>query len=139
MARGQGVASREARTQTSGPSGSASTAQGWIPAPRSCRRAPRPISRSTSASYEQPRGLMSRCRRFLTTLPSGTERRNGRTLAELAGDATPDGMQQLLNFHSWSADAVRDDLRGYVTAAMSDPGDATFPSLTLTCRHPMVG
>jgi hypothetical protein len=44
------------------------------------------------------------------------ERKNGWTIAELAGDATPDGMQRLLNFYSWSADDVRDDLRGYVAA-----------------------
>ena len=30
---------------------------------------------------------------------------------------TPDGMQRLLNFYSWSADEVRDDLRDYVVAA----------------------
>jgi SRSO17 transposase len=31
-------------------------------------------------------------------------------------------MQRLLNFYSWSADEVRDDLRDYVTAAIGDPG-----------------
>jgi SRSO17 transposase len=30
-------------------------------------------------------------------------------------------MQRLLNFYSWDADAVRDDLRGYVLDALSDP------------------
>jgi SRSO17 transposase len=30
-------------------------------------------------------------------------------------------MQRLLNFYSWSADAVRDDLRGYVLAAIGNP------------------
>ena len=60
------------RTQNSLPSGSASTAQGDAPCPTSARRAPRPISRSTSASCEQPAGLTSRCRRFLAALPSGT-------------------------------------------------------------------
>jgi SRSO17 transposase len=29
-------------------------------------------------------------------------------------------MQRLLNFYSWSADDVRDDLRGYVTAELGD-------------------
>jgi hypothetical protein len=28
----------------------------------------------------------------------------------------------LLNFHRWDADAVRDDLRGYVLDHLSDPG-----------------
>jgi hypothetical protein len=49
-------------------------------------------------------------------LPSRSERKNGWTIAEFAGDATPDGMQRLLNFYSWSADDVRDDLRDYVAA-----------------------
>jgi SRSO17 transposase len=39
--------------------------------------------------------------------------KNGWTLAEAAGDATPDGMQRLLNAVSWDADGVRDDLRAY--------------------------
>jgi hypothetical protein len=31
-------------------------------------------------------------------------------LAELAGEATPDGMQRLLSTAQWEAEAVRDDL-----------------------------
>jgi SRSO17 transposase len=42
-------------------------------------------------------------------------------IAEQAGDLTPDGMQRLLNFYSWDADAVRDDLRGYVLNHLGDP------------------
>ena len=41
--------------------------------------------------------------------------------SKFAGDATPDGMQRLLNFYSWSADDVRDDLREYVAAELGDP------------------
>ena len=41
--------------------------------------------------------------------------KNGWTLAEAAGEATPDGMQRLLNAAAWDADGVRDDVRGYVT------------------------
>jgi SRSO17 transposase len=40
--------------------------------------------------------------------------KNGWTLAEAAGDATPDGMQRLLNSAAWDAGGVRDDVRGYV-------------------------
>ena len=36
------------------------------------------------------------------------ERKNGWTLAEAAGDATPDGMQRLLNFYAWDCDDVRE-------------------------------
>jgi SRSO17 transposase len=63
-----------------------------------------------------------RGRAYLLGLLSRSERKNGWTIAEFAGDGTPDGMQRLLNFYSWSADDVRDDLRDYVTAAMGDPG-----------------
>ena len=34
---------------------------------------------------------------YLLGLVSGLERKNGWTLAEFAGDGTPDGMQRLLN------------------------------------------
>jgi SRSO17 transposase len=40
--------------------------------------------------------------------------KNEWTLAEAAGDATPDGMQRLLNAAAWDADGVRDDVRAYV-------------------------
>jgi SRSO17 transposase len=62
-----------------------------------------------------------RARAYLLGLLSRSERKNGWTIAELAGDATPDGMQRLLNFYSWSADDVRDDLRSYVAAELGDP------------------
>ena len=50
------------------------------------------------------------------------ERKNGWQLAEHAGEATPDGMQRLLATAGWDADAVRDDLRGYVVEHLGDPG-----------------
>jgi SRSO17 transposase len=62
-----------------------------------------------------------RCRRYLTGLLSTAERKNGWQLAEMAGEATPDGMQELLNRAIWDADAVRDDLRSYVVAHLGDP------------------
>ncbi|MFZ0044774.1 MAG: IS701 family transposase [Streptosporangiaceae bacterium] len=61
-----------------------------------------------------------RARAYLLGLLSRSERKNGWTIAEFAGDATPDGMQRLLNFYSWSAGDVRDDLRDYVMAAIGD-------------------
>jgi SRSO17 transposase len=48
------------------------------------------------------------------------ERKNGWQLAEQAGDATPDGMQRLLNTYEWDADRVRDDLRMYVIEHLHD-------------------
>jgi SRSO17 transposase len=41
--------------------------------------------------------------------------KNGWTLAEAAGNKTPDKMQRLLNRAGWDEDGVRDDVRGYVT------------------------
>jgi SRSO17 transposase len=35
-------------------------------------------------------------------------------LAEAAGDATPDGVQRLLNRATWDAGGVRDEMRAYV-------------------------
>jgi SRSO17 transposase len=48
-------------------------------------------------------------------------RKNCWSIAEHAGDATPDGMQHLLNRASWDTDGVRDDLRDYVTEHLGDP------------------
>jgi SRSO17 transposase len=61
-----------------------------------------------------------RARMYVLGLLSGAERKNSWTIAEQSGDLTPDGMQRLLNFYSWDADAVRDDLRGYVLDALGD-------------------
>jgi len=63
-----------------------------------------------------------RARLYLLGLLSGAERKNSWTIAEQAGDLSPDGMQRLLNFYRWDADAVRDDLRGYVLDHLADPG-----------------
>jgi SRSO17 transposase len=65
-----------------------------------------------------------RARMYLLGLLSGAERKNSWTLAEQAGDLTPDGMQRLLNFYRWDADAVRDDLRAYVLEHLADPSGA---------------
>jgi SRSO17 transposase len=58
---------------------------------------------------------------YIRGLLSITERKNGWQLAELAGEATPDGMQRLLNTAKWDADQVRDDLQQYVLAHLADP------------------
>jgi SRSO17 transposase len=57
---------------------------------------------------------------YLRGLLSAAERKNGWTLAEQAGDSTPDAMQRLLNHADWDADAVRDDLRDYVVEHLGD-------------------
>lgn len=57
---------------------------------------------------------------YLRGLLSAAERKNGWTLAEQAGDRTPDAMQRLLNHADWDADAVRDDLCDYVVEHLGD-------------------
>ncbi|WP_433394022.1 IS701 family transposase [Micromonospora sp. KLBMP9576] len=52
---------------------------------------------------------------YLVGLLSPLASKNGWTLAEAAGDTTPDRMQRLLNRSAWDPDAVRDDLFVYVT------------------------
>jgi SRSO17 transposase len=55
-------------------------------------------------------------------LLSQTERKNSWQLAEFAGDASPDGLQRLLNFSPWDEDACRDMLCRYVVRELGDPG-----------------
>jgi SRSO17 transposase len=49
-------------------------------------------------------------------------RKNCWTLAEQAGDASPDAMQHLLARAVWDADAVRDDVRALLVEHLGDPG-----------------
>jgi len=60
--------------------------------------------------------------RYIQGLLSDTQRNNGWQLAEHLGEATPDGMQHLLARADWDADAVRDDLLGYVAEHLGHPG-----------------
>ena len=62
-----------------------------------------------------------RARAFVLGLLAELPRKNCWTIAEHAGDVTPDGMQHLLARARWDADGVRDDLRGYVTEQLGDP------------------
>jgi SRSO17 transposase len=66
----------------------------------------------------EPRG---RVLAYLKGLLGNVERKNGWQLAEYIGEATPDGVQRLLNSYNWDADLVRDDLRSYVVEHLADP------------------
>ena len=57
---------------------------------------------------------------YLRGLLAPVERKNGWQLAEAAGDATPDGVQDFLSRAQWDADAVRDDLHAYVAEHLGD-------------------
>ena len=58
---------------------------------------------------------------YLRGLLAPVERKNGWQLAEAAGDASPDGVQEFLSRVCWDADAVRDDLQAYVATHLGDP------------------
>lgn len=58
---------------------------------------------------------------YLRGLLAPVERKNGWQLAEAAGEATPDGVQEFLSRVQWDAEAVGDDLQAYVAAHLGDP------------------
>ena len=61
---------------------------------------------------------------YVRGLLSELERKNGWTIAEGAGDKTPDGMQRLLNASQWDQDGARDDLRTVIVDAIGDKENA---------------
>lgn len=54
-------------------------------------------------------------------LSPGIERKNGWQMAEALGYADPYGVQYLLGRACWEADAVRDEVRGYVVEHLGEP------------------
>ncbi len=62
----------------------------------------------------------ARVREYVSGLVAGLERKNGWTLAEWAGEVSPDGMQRLLRRADWDVDGVRDDVRDYVIGQLGD-------------------
>ena len=54
---------------------------------------------------------------YLRGLLSPAERKNSWQVAEVSGEPTPYGFQYLLRRADWDADAVRDELRLYISAA----------------------
>ncbi len=61
-----------------------------------------------------------RLRGFLLGLLGDLPRKNCWTIAEHAGEASPDGMQHLLARARWDTDGVRDDLRDFVVDHLGD-------------------
>jgi SRSO17 transposase len=64
--------------------------------------------------------VRQRAQDYVRGLLSEAERKNSWQLAEVAGNATPYGIQHLLGRASWDADALREDLREYVIEHMAD-------------------
>jgi SRSO17 transposase len=69
-------------------------------------------------------------RAYLLGLLSQQERKTSWQLAEFAGDATPDGLQKLLNSAPWDEDACRDALARYVIREFGDEGAVLAPDET---------
>jgi SRSO17 transposase len=65
--------------------------------------------------------LRRRARAFVRGLLADLPRKNCWTIAEHAGDPSPDGMQHLLSRAVWDHDAVRDDLRDDLVEHLGDP------------------
>ncbi len=65
--------------------------------------------------------VRSRVRRFLQGLLAPVERKNGWQLAEELGEHGPRGVQRLLGEADWDEEAVRDDLRTYVSEHLGEP------------------
>lgn len=64
--------------------------------------------------------VRTRARHFLQGLLAPVERKNGWQLAEELGEHGPRGVQRLLGEADWDEDAVRDDLRAYVTEHLGE-------------------
>ena len=75
----------------------------------------------------------ARVREYVSGLVAGPTRKNGWTLAEQAGEVSPDGMQRLLRWADWDIDGVRDDVQDCVTEHLGELGgvlivdDTGFP------------
>ena len=64
--------------------------------------------------------LRRRAKAFVRGLLSDLPRKSCWTIAEHAGDATPDGMQHLLARAVWDADAVRNEVRALLVEHLGD-------------------
>src|SRR5918998_3276713 len=62
-----------------------------------------------------------RVRAYLTGLLGPVQRKHAWQVAEQIGDGDPYGVQYLMGRANWDPDSVRDDLRGDVVGALSDP------------------
>lgn len=77
---------------------------------------------------ERLAGVFARCEvwaqagKYLDGLASDVPRKNGWTLAEQAGDVTPDKMQRLLNHAVWDHQRAMGVVRGFVVEHLADPG-----------------
>src|SRR5229473_1610108 len=66
--------------------------------------------------------VRSRVGRYLHGLLASVERKNGWQMAEELGERSAHGVQRLLAEADWDEEAVRDDLRAYVTEHLGETG-----------------
>jgi SRSO17 transposase len=94
-----------------------------------CRREEQVVQEAAAVVEEAARRLRPQFHRpeahqhavdYLQGLLADVERKNGWQLAERAGYRHPRGIQRVLDRYAWDADAVRNDLRGYVVAELGD-------------------
>jgi SRSO17 transposase len=86
---------------------------------RSCSEELDAVGERLSAHFARSE-VRQRANDYLRGLLSGVERQTSWQLAEVAGNSTPYGIQHLLGRANWEADAVRDELRGYVVEHLAD-------------------
>ena len=80
--------------------------------------------------------LRRRARAFVRGLLADLPRKNCWTIAEHAGDGTPDGMQHLLARAVWDENAVRDDVRAYL---VDETGDLKHGTATVGVQRQYTG
>jgi len=82
-----------------------------------------------------------RARAFVLGLLAELPRTNCWTIAEHVGDPTPHGMQHLLGRAVWDADAVRDDVRAYLTEQLGadETGDLKKGTSTVGVQRQYTG
>jgi SRSO17 transposase len=72
-------------------------------------------------------------RKYIRGLMSDLSRKNCWTLAEYAGDPTPDRMQRLLERASWNTLAVMRAVRDFVVEHLADPHAPAVLSVHSSC------
>jgi SRSO17 transposase len=85
-----------------------------------CARAVADVAVRLRRHFQRPEAA-AHAADYLRGLLADVERKNGWQLAAQAGYDHPRGLQRVLDRYAWDADAVRDDLRTYVVAALGDP------------------
>src|SRR3954463_7640719 len=93
----------------------------WLTGRGAWRRAIGGVQRGIAGVFgrAEPR---ARVLAYLRGLLGQLERKNGWTLAEAAGEVSPDGAQRVRGPADWNADAVRDELRCYVVERLGPGG-----------------